>query len=153
MIDGPAWTIRSAEASDLDAMTAILAGDAAPVWTAAMLEKELDLAWSRVEVIETSVVIGFMVYWVTADEVQLMLLSVDPKYRRRGVGSALMERLLEQAAAAAATQIVLELRASNVAARSLYDRFGFRSTGTRPGYYREDQEDAVLMSREVWRDA
>lgn len=151
--DVPAWTIRPAEASDLDAMSAILTGEVDSSWTAATLAKELDLAWSRLDVVETSAVVGFMVYWITADEIQLMYVAVDPRHRRRGVGSALMERLVEQAVAAGATQVLLELRASNIAARSLYERFGFGEIGTRPGYYRNGQEDAVVMSREVRREA
>lgn len=134
-------------------MAAILAGDAGSSWTAATLERELDLSWSRVDVVETSAVVGVMVYWITADEVQLMYVAVDLRHRRCGVGSALMERLVGQAVAAGATQILLELRASNIAARSLYERFGFGEIGTRPGYYCNGQEDAVLMSREVRGEA
>jgi ribosomal-protein-alanine N-acetyltransferase len=78
----------------------------------------------------------------------LMNVAVDDRLRRRGIASALLERLFEQADRAG-EQYTLEVRASNLPAMALYERFGFRQAGTRRGYYHDNREDAVIMWRVV----
>ena len=75
----------------------------------------------------------------------LMNVAVDPPERRGGVATLLLEELLERAGHDA--PYTLEVRASNGPAISLYERFGFRSAGTRPRYYRDTGEDAMIMWR------
>jgi len=91
--------------------------------------------------------VGYLICSRYADTWHLMNVAVDPPARRRGIASALLEQLLHQAGAAA--PYTLEVRPSNLEAISLYERFGFRSTGTRRRYYRDTGEDAVVM----WRTA
>jgi ribosomal-protein-alanine N-acetyltransferase len=90
---------------------------------------------------------GYLVCSRYADAWHLMNIAVDPPFRRRGIGAALLARLLERAGADAA--YTLEVRPSNRAAIELYERFGFRSAGTRPRYYQDTGEDAVIMWRTV----
>ena len=78
----------------------------------------------------------------------LMNVAVDDRLRRRGIASALLERLFEQADRAG-EQYTLEVRASNLAGMALYERFGFRYAGKRRGYYHDNREDAVIMWRVV----
>ena len=78
----------------------------------------------------------------------LMNVAVDDRLLRRGIASALLERLFERADRAG-EQYTLEVRASNFAAMSLYEGYGFRSAGLRRGYYHDNQEDAVIMWRVV----
>jgi len=78
----------------------------------------------------------------------LMNVAVDPRLRREGVATALIERLFAIADGPGA-QYTLEVRASNAAAIRLYERFGFRAVGRRRGYYHDNREDAVIM----WRTA
>jgi ribosomal-protein-alanine N-acetyltransferase len=75
----------------------------------------------------------------------LMNIAVDPVQRRRGIAWTLLEQMIERAGAAA--EYTLEVRTSNTPAIALYERFGFRSAGTRPRYYRDNGEDAVIMWR------
>jgi ribosomal-protein-alanine N-acetyltransferase len=82
-----------------------------------------------------------------ADTWHLMNLAVDPPLRRRGIATSLMEQLLERAGPEAA--YTLEVRPSNRPAIDLYERFGFRGAGTRPRYYQDTGEDALIM----WRTA
>jgi len=76
----------------------------------------------------------------------IMNVAVDPIQRRQGIGTQLISRLLERVADTTA-QYTLEVRASNREAIALYERFGFRSAGLRPRYYRDNGEDAVIMWR------
>ena len=72
-------------------------------------------------------------------------LVVDQDYRRRGIGSALIEACMAWAANAGALSIRLEVRASNAAALALYQRHGFSTVGSRRAYYSAPVEDAVLL--------
>jgi ribosomal-protein-alanine N-acetyltransferase len=75
----------------------------------------------------------------------VMNVAVDPDTRRRGIATALLERLLERVAPE--SQLTLEVRRSNDGAIALYERFGFRSAGMRRRYYQDNGEDAIVMWR------
>jgi len=75
----------------------------------------------------------------------LMNIAVDPSHRKRGIGWALLAQMIERAGPEA--EYTLEVRTSNAPAIALYERFGFRSAGTRPRYYRDNGEDAIIMWR------
>jgi ribosomal-protein-alanine N-acetyltransferase len=76
----------------------------------------------------------------------LMNVAIDPDRRRRGIATALLNRLFEQVDDPQA-QFTLEVRASNDVAIEMYERFGFRSAGMRRRYYQDNGEDAVIMWR------
>ncbi len=76
----------------------------------------------------------------------LMNVAVEEGVRRRRIASALIERLFELADRDG-EQYTLEVRTSNRAAISLYERFGFRAAGHRRGYYHDNREDALIMWR------
>jgi ribosomal-protein-alanine N-acetyltransferase len=86
---------------------------------------------------------GYLVASRYADIWHLMNVAVDPPLRRRGLADALLEELIGRVAPG--EPITLEVRPSNGPAIALYERFGFRSAGTRPGYYRDTGEDALIM--------
>jgi ribosomal-protein-alanine N-acetyltransferase len=76
----------------------------------------------------------------------IMNVAVDDRLLRRGIATALIERLLELADGPG-EQYTLEVRTSNEGAIRLYERFGFRSAGRRRGYYHDNREDALIMWR------
>jgi ribosomal-protein-alanine N-acetyltransferase len=78
----------------------------------------------------------------------LMNVAVDPRLRRQGIATALLERLFEEADRPG-EQYTLEVRPSNREAIALYEGFGFRSAGRRRGYYHDNKEDALIMWRTV----
>jgi [ribosomal protein S18]-alanine N-acetyltransferase len=78
----------------------------------------------------------------------LMNVAVEPRLRRQGIATALIERLFELADGPS-EQYTLEVRTSNDAAIKLYEGFGFRGAGRRRGYYHDNREDALIM----WRTA
>ncbi len=75
----------------------------------------------------------------------VMNVAVDPTLRRRGIATALIERLLDRVEPDA--QLTLEVRRSNAGAITLYEGFGFRSAGVRRRYYQDNGEDAIVMWR------
>lgn len=92
--------------------------------------------------------VGYMCYWLVFDELRLMNLAVEPSMRRRGIASDLIRHMLSVGRESGAVRAVLEVRASNVAARSLYERVGFRQVALRRRYYTDPVEDAVLLGME-----
>ena len=77
-------------------------------------------------------------------EAEITNVAVSDAYRRRGIGGMLIEAIL----ALDAERVLLDVRASNTAARGLYEKYGFQVDGIRKGFYAKPKEDAVLMSRE-----
>jgi len=90
-------------------------------------------------------VVGYLCLWAIADEVHITNLAVHPDHRNRGIGRHLLGALLDHYRAQGAVSAALEVRPSNMAARRVYEGFGFRQVGLRRGYYFDTGEDAVLM--------
>ena len=88
---------------------------------------------------------GFLSARVSAQELHINNIGVHEAARRRGVGNALMQAAVAAAIGQGARAAILEVRAGNVAAQSLYRRYGFEVVGRRRQYYREPPEDALLM--------
>ena len=79
------------------------------------------------------------------DEAEILIFGVHPEVRRQGIGQALLEHMRQILETSGCRAIFLEVRKSNVAAISLYQRFGFRETGMRKSYYADNGEDALVM--------
>ena len=94
-------------------------------------------------------VIGFAGLWVMVDEGHVTTFAVDPRWRRRGVGERLLLALLDLAEDRRAREATLEVRLSNMPARRLYEKYGFRPVGIRPRYYSDNGEDALIMTTEA----
>ncbi|HSA61088.1 MAG TPA: ribosomal protein S18-alanine N-acetyltransferase [Nitrospiraceae bacterium] len=94
---------------------------------------------------EAGTVVGYHCFWIVFEELRLMNLAVRESMRRRGIGRALVTEAIRMGLAQATTRAVLEVRASNQAARTLYRQMGFAQISTRPKYYTNPVEDAVLM--------
>jgi [ribosomal protein S18]-alanine N-acetyltransferase len=92
---------------------------------------------------------GYVVALVVGPDAEIADLAVAPSSRRRGVGQALMERAASELARRGVRSLYLEVRESNVGARTLYEANGFRPVGRRRGYYRQPVEDALLLKREI----
>jgi ribosomal-protein-alanine N-acetyltransferase len=95
------------------------------------------------------VVVGFAGLWVMVDEAHVTTFAVDPRWRRRGIGERLLLALLDLAVARRAREATLEVRLSNMPARRLYEKYGFRPVGIRPRYYSDNGEDALIMTTEA----
>jgi len=94
-------------------------------------------------------VVGFGGLWVMVDEAHITTFAVDPRWRRRGVGEWILLGLLGRAAERNAREATLEVRISNMPARRLYEKYGFRPVGIRPRYYSDNGEDALIMTTDA----
>jgi [ribosomal protein S18]-alanine N-acetyltransferase len=95
---------------------------------------------------------GFAMLRLAADEAELITIAVDPRWRKKGIGRALMNAVLEDLATTAARRLFLEVAADNPAALRLYGRLGFNKIGEREGYYaRLDGRPAtaIVMARDL----
>jgi len=88
---------------------------------------------------------GYFCFWIVFEEVRLMNLAVLAPFRRQGVATRLVCAALRMGLARGSSRAMLEVRASNQEALTLYHRLGFRQTATRARYYENPDEDAVLM--------
>ena len=91
-------------------------------------------------------VVGYAGFWMLVDEAHISTLAIHPDYRRLGLGAELLRRVLGDAARSGADMATLEVRVSNQAAVNLYHKFGFQIVGRRVRYYRDNGEDALLMT-------
>ena len=93
-------------------------------------------------------VIGYIVFWLVAEEMHILNLATAPEQRRQGVAKKLVLAALKRAYQQGATRAFLEVRASNDAAQRLYSNLKFTGTSVRRGYYDSPIEDAVMMTLE-----
>jgi ribosomal-protein-alanine N-acetyltransferase len=98
----------------------------------------IDLCWYDGELA------GFLCWWLVAGEVQIQNVATAPAFRRQGVATRLLAKVLEQVDKNDFEAVWLEVRISNAAAITLYERFGFREVARRSGYY-ADGEAALVM--------
>lgn len=88
---------------------------------------------------------AYLICWLLGDEVHIANIAVAPEFRRLGLGRRLLAHTLTSAAEDGFKSATLEVRAGNQAAQALYASFGFRVVGRRKHYYRDNNEDALLM--------
>jgi ribosomal-protein-alanine acetyltransferase len=96
-----------------------------------------------------SPLIAFLIANHVGAEWELENVVVEPSFRRKGVGTKLLDDLLARARAALSEFVFLEVRESNQAARALYLKRGFELAGRRKDYYRSPPEDAILYRRSI----
>jgi [ribosomal protein S18]-alanine N-acetyltransferase len=143
--------LRRLEQRDLDAVEEIERASYPTPWSRTMFAAELRKPGSLAlgAFLEDDSIVGYAFVSRYVDAWHVMNVAVIPAYRRRGIATALLERLLEVTAGDPRRGHTLEVRVSNVGAIRLYEQLGFQSRGIRRGYYTDNREDALIM----WRDA
>ncbi len=120
-------------------------------WTYSLFRQELDLSFSRHLVLRRSCsdrngeIIGYIIFWIIHDEVQLQRIAVKKDSRCKGMGNILIGEMMEVCLQEGVKSGSLEVRASNYSALRLYKKLGFQVAGMRKGYYTDTQDDALLM--------
>ena len=94
------------------------------------------------------VIVGFAGIWLLVDEAHVTTFATRRSWRRQGIGERLILALLDLARTRGAHEATLEVRPSNMPARRLYEKYGFKVVGVRPRYYSDDNEDALIMTTE-----
>lgn len=89
--------------------------------------------------------VGYAGSWRVLDEAHITTLAVNPGLKRKKIGEALLKRIIDDSYENEVKYITLEVRVSNTSAISLYEKYGFKSLGTRKGYYQNNNEDALIM--------
>lgn len=131
-------------ALDAPEAAALLARSSLRGWTAeALLESARGTGGLVLAAVEGALV-GVLVGHTVLDELEIHVVAVDDRARRRGLGRALVEATLAEARARGVTRAFLEVRVSNAAARALYRAVGFVDSDVRRRYY-DDGEDALVM--------
>jgi len=104
---------------------------------------------SRCWVVESGgQIVGVIVAWLLVDEVHIATIATHPDFRRQGIAQALLTHVLRSGAEEGAVSSFLEVRASNFAAQAMYRKFGYEESGRRQRYYKDNDEDAILMTLE-----
>lgn len=103
---------------------------------------------ARIEEGSGTRIAGFLCAWIVANELHINNVAVHPNFRRHGIASQMLEDILGRARASGATAGILEVRASNEAAKQLYQGYGFKLIGRRRHYYDHPREDAIVMRKE-----
>ncbi len=172
MTESPA-AVRLIPAGPSDAATLLALEEALfpeDPWTAAMIHEELASPYSiyllalegdaaappRTGIDEAGAVRGYGGVRIVGEDADIMTIGVVPSSRGRGLGAAILERLLELAAERGASACFLEVRESNGPARRLYERAGFVEVGRICRYFRRPTEDAIAMRADLvdrWRTA
>lgn len=145
--------IRRMKAADLDAVVEIDIQSFSLPWPANAFALELVNPGARCWVAESQdlpgapqKVIAALVIWRVLDEAHIATLAVDSAHRRQGIGRLLMQAGMRAAYAEGARLYHLEVRAGNLAAQKMYFDLGYEIVGRRPRYYKDNGEDALLMT-------
>ena len=122
-------------------------------WSFGAFEQEVKNPISSLWVlIANEAVAGYICFWVFDAEIQLINIAVHPKARGRGYAEHLLNRMIESGVSKGIHQVWLEVRLSNMAAQGLYLKLGFEEVGRRARYYRDTDEDAIVMSLTISED-
>ncbi len=142
--------IRPMTVDDLPAVQLIERSSFSTPWPPQAYRQELAsnrLAHYLVALIGAQVV-AYGGVWLMVDESHVTTFAVHPGYRRRRIGERLLLALLDLSIDRHAREATLEVRLSNLGARRLYEKYGFRPVGIRPRYYTDNGEDALIMTTE-----
>lgn len=155
MMTLPGIILRPADTADLERLLEIAASSpGAPLWSSSTWQQILQSPTTgaqRIVLIAESPGqrVGFGVLGLADDNAEIESLAVTEEWRRRGIARQICNDLLGWARARHAKHASLEVRVSNAGARALYLSLGFREIALRRGYYRDPEEDALVMTMDL----
>ncbi len=140
--------IRKMTMNDLEQVVAIDQASFSLPWPPRSFQFELtDNPAARCWVAERDgKIVAMIVSWLILDELHIATIATHPDFRKQGIGKTLLNHVLKSAREEGAARAFLEVRASNRAAIEMYKRFGFMEDGRRKEYYKDNHEDAILMT-------
>ena len=139
-------TLNQMKASNLNDVLNVSSLSLKESWSRESLEKELSNPLAKYMVAEVNnKVVGFAGLWAICNEGHITNIAVHPNYRGQGIGSKLVESLIENSSSWYINSLTLEVRAYNKIAQNLYKKYGFKEEGMRKHYYQDNNEDAIIM--------
>ncbi len=115
-------------------------------FTESLFRMELNLNVAHLFVARVNgALVGYIDYWRVGPDVHVITIAVHPDWRRHHIGSALLEFMLADCRSHQVEHVSLDVRPTNKTGIALYEKFGFRQTGLRKGYYQDNQEDALVL--------
>jgi ribosomal-protein-alanine N-acetyltransferase len=149
-VSGSSVSFRPMVPEDLDEVMAIERTSFRYPWSSRFFLEELQVPCARsVLALIDGKIVGYVLFWLLADEVDVHNIAVHANFRRQGIGQALLRQVLAQARQRTSSRVTLEVRVSNMPAQKLYQSVGFVCTGLRKAYYSDDGEDALIMVLEL----
>ena len=148
---GERFSVEPMRPADLAQVLAIERESFKSPWSKASFEAELGKSYAGLRVARikggdhVGPVLGYICFWLVADELQITNLAVHPEYRHRSIGWQLLLHAFQLGRAEGARSAVLEVDRSNRAARALYEKLGFIVVHQRACYYPESREDGLVM--------
>ena len=137
---------RRMEHKDIEAVAAIESVSIIPPWSKASFEEAIEKEETYYVVCEAGGKIkGYAGMWIAADEAEITGVAVEPESRGTGLGKDIVRHLLEKGQELGVKSFFLEVRKSNDKAIAVYEKCGFERVGERKDFYREPDEDAVVM--------
>ncbi len=135
---------------DLKSIKNVLASEFDNFWSYDVLEEELECDNSYVIVAKVgeNTIVGFAGLKVILDEADIMNIVVKKDFRHNGIGSVLLENLINYSKDLNLKTITLEVNENNLSAIRLYDKFSFDKLGIRKNYY-DGKSDAIIMSKKL----
>lgn len=142
--------LRPMIAEDLEQVVEIEKASMPSPWSKELFEEELKRERARYFVGEIDgQVAGYMGYWEAPQEAHIINLAISPQFRQKGFGFQMLEYCLRFAYNHGARLATLEVRESNEAAQRLYEKMNFRTVAIRKKYYSDNQENAVVMLKNL----
>ena len=147
----PLIAIRPVALSDIDEVASIEARSFSNPWQPQTFRSLISEGRAHILVAEDpdAGVVGYAVLWWVLEQGELANLAVAERFRGRGVGAALLDRVLADAGAQGVERVFLEVRTSNQRAFDLYCSRGFTQVGVRRDYYRNPREDARVLQKRL----
>lgn len=144
-----ALLIRKGDIDDIDGIVSIENACFNIPWTKNSLQKDMETnpKAKYIVALDNEKIVGYMGWWTIEEEVYINNIAVLPLYQGKGIGTVLMRTMIQVSEDDGAKCHTLEVRASHIDTQHFYEQFGFRKSGIRPGYYEDNEEDAVIMWR------
>ena len=143
-------SLKQMEKSDIDGVLEVENKSFSIPWSRHSFEKEMEneLAYYVIAKYGDEVV-GYGGIWFIAGEGHITNVAVHPSGRKKGIGKKILDELIRESLNRNVLAITLEVRVSNEVAIGLYSSYGFKPAGTRPKYYHDNGEDALIMWKEL----